>query len=71
MKIQDTYLAHEPITWHRKDRTMTPHEIVVEFVTDLEAAYRDDMDALKEEWPDLHVTYIHAKEYLADWEAIS
>lgn len=39
--------------------------VLEEFVEDIEAV---GLDQLREEWPDLEVTYIHAKEALKNME---
>ena len=35
--------------------------VIKEFITDIEAAYPDNIDELERDWPDLFITYQHSK----------
>jgi hypothetical protein len=39
-------------------------QVLKEFTSDVRVAYSHDMSKLKDEWPDLYVTYQHALEVL-------
>jgi hypothetical protein len=45
---------------------MAPVDVVREFVTDIEAVHGKGALALKDEWPDLHLTYEKATKLLVD-----